>query len=53
MTPKHKKLTLMFQIFNGGGNIEDLMKGIGNAIKKHVRGSRRNEGNPMEDILNT
>lgn len=53
MTPKHKQIDIdVSEIFNVGGNIEDLMKGIGNAIQEAMQEVQEEmKGNPMEDIL--
>lgn len=54
MTPKHKQIDIdVSEIFNGGGDIGDLMKGIGNAIQEAMQEVQEEmKGNPMEDILN-
>ena len=53
MTPKHKQINIdVSEIFNGGGNIEDLMKGIGNAIQEAMQEAQEEmKGNPMVDVL--
>jgi len=53
MTPKHKEINIdISSIFGGEGNMEDLMKGIGNAIQEAMQEVQEEMGsNPMEDIL--